>query len=119
MPYDVRQSVMDALNACREIQEYTMGHTLETYHQSSQRVAAVERKFEILGEAFKRIDAADPSFRNRFPEAGEIIGMRNRLIHGYDVVSDAVVWTAVEKRIPHLMDKLAEWLEEHSNGDAP
>ena len=75
MPYNVRQSVMDALDACQKIQEYTQGHTLETYCQNSQRVDAVERRFEILGEAFNRIDDAEKpvfahlyhlSFKNHF-----------------------------------------------------
>jgi len=112
MLYDVKQSVMDALDASRTILEYTTGHTLETYRQNSRDIAAVERKFEILGEAFKRIDAADPSFRAHFSEMGKIIGMRNRLIHGYDVVSDETVWATVQEKIPALMEKLAEWLDE-------
>ena len=42
---------------------------------------------------------------------GDIIGMRNRLIHGYDVVDDEVVWRTAEENIPPLMSKLAAWLE--------
>jgi len=113
MPYDVRQSVMDAMCACQDIQEYTAGHTLETYRKNSRDVAAVERKLEILGEAFKRIDDADPSFRSHFPETGEIIGMRNRLIHGYEVVSDLVVWATVKENVPALVTKLSAWLNEN------
>ena len=113
MPHDIRKSIWDALDACRSIQEYTTGHTLETYRQNSRDIAAVERKFEILGEAFNRVDAADPSFRTHLPEMGKIIGMRNRLIHGYDVVNDVVVWRTVKEDIPPLLTKLAKWLDEH------
>ena len=112
MPYDVRKSVWDAAEACRKIQEYTAEHTLETYRQNSRDIHAVERNLGILGEAFNRIDNADPSFRNRLPEMGEIIGMRNRLIHGYDVVNDVVVWRTVKENIPLLMAKLDAWLNE-------
>ena len=113
MPYDVKQSVMDAVEACQKIQEYTAGHTLESYRQNSLRVDAVERRFEILGEAFNRIITADPSFRDHFPEVGKIIGARNRIAHGYDTVDDEVVWTAAQDNVPALMDKLAAWLKEN------
>jgi len=111
MPHDVRKSVWDALDACRKIQEFTQGHTLETYQRNLRDRSAVERQFEILGEAFCRIDEADPSFRDEhLPEMGKIIGMRNRIIHGYDVVSDVVVWDAVTHNVPPLINKLTLWL---------
>jgi uncharacterized protein with HEPN domain len=64
--------------------------------------AAVERKFEIIGEACTRL-------RDQFPESFEkivygpqIIGFRNRLIHGYDNVDDSIVWDAVVQKLPDL-----------------
>ena len=111
MPHDVRKSVWDALNACQLIQEFTTGQTLETYQADTMRRCAVERQFEILGEAFNRIDDIDPSFRDRFSEMGDAIGMRNRISHGYDRVSDEVVWITAVKRVPSLMVKLELWLD--------
>ena len=113
MLYDVRQSVMDALDACCDIQEFTKEYTLESYQADRPRRLSVERLFEILGEAFKRIDVADPLFRNHLPEMGEVIGMRNRLVHGYDVVDDETVWATVKENVPALMAKLTEWLNEN------
>ena len=113
MPYEVKHSVMDAMRACQNIMDYTAGLTLEIYQGNSQLRHSVERACEILGEAFKRIEKVDPSFRERFPEMGDIIGMRNRLIHGYDVVDEEVVWRTAEENIPALADKLAAWLEEN------
>jgi len=49
--------------------------------------------------------------KSKVYEMGDIIGMRNRLIHGYDVVDDEVVWRTAEENIPPLMSKLAAWLE--------
>jgi len=79
------------------------------------RRCAVERQFEILGEAFCRIDDADPLFRDNLPEMGDVIGMRNRIIHGYDFVDDVIIWDAVKENIPNLMSKLEAWLA----GDRP
>ena len=113
MFHDVRKSVWDALNACRMIREFTQGHTLESHRLDRRNRLAIERLFEILGEAFSRIDKADPSFRKYLPEMGNVIGMRNRISHGYDYVDDATVWVAVEENIPALAAKLAAWLDEH------
>jgi uncharacterized protein with HEPN domain len=108
---DAEKSAMDALEACRTIEEFSAGHTLASYQSSRLLRSAVERQFEILGEALNRIDNADPSLRNCFPEMGAVIGMRNRIIHGYDCVDDAIVWDAVGKHVPSLTNKLKAWLE--------
>ena len=112
MPHDVKKSVWDAMKACRAIQEFSTGQTLETYQSDLMLRSAVERQFEILGEAFNRIDDVDPSFRDRFSEMGDSIGMRNRISHGYDRVSDEFVLIAAQKHIPRLMTKLETWLDE-------
>jgi uncharacterized protein with HEPN domain len=113
MKYDLRKSVWDAKEACWNIQMFTAGLTLDIYQKSNLIRSAVERQFEILGEAFNRIEDADPSFRGRFSEMGDAIGMRNRLAHGYDCVDDGVVWLAVKESIPLLLDKLTAWLEKN------
>ena len=113
MLHDIRKSVWDAMTACRTIQEFTAGQTLETYLADSMRRSAVERQFEILGEAFNRIDDVDPSFRGLFSEMGDAIGMRNRISHGYDRVDDEVVWITAGKPISCLADRLTAWLNDN------
>ena len=113
MVYDLKKSVWDAWNACKTIQEYAAGYTWETYQADRIRRNAIERQFEILGEAFKRIDDAEPSFRECFDDVGVAIGMRNRLIHGYDRVNDVMVWDVVTENIPNLTTRLAAWLQEN------
>jgi len=111
MLYDVKKSIWDAWNACRLIQEYTAGQTLESYRADFMRRCTIERQFEILGEALSRVDDADPSFRDRLPEIGDVIGMRNRIIHGYDRVFDKIIWNTAGDCVPALMAKLAAWLD--------
>jgi len=76
------------------------------------RRAAVERKFEILGEALNRAEENAPELTERVPEIRRIIGMRNRIIHGYDAVDDEIVWDAVQCKIPSLLDQLSALLGE-------
>jgi len=113
MLHDIKKSVWDAVEACQKIQAFTRGHTLETYQADCLYRSAVERQFEILGEALNRVDEADPSFRDYLPDMGKIIGMRNRIAHGYDYVQDEVVWLAATKRVSGLMTKLETWLDEN------
>jgi uncharacterized protein with HEPN domain len=60
------------------------------------RQAALERKFEILGEALNRAEQSDPELADHLPELRRIIGMRNRIIHGYDAVDEEILWDAVQ-----------------------
>ena len=113
MHYDVKKSVWDAADACKMIQEFAEGYTLETYLSDCRTRSAIERQFEILGEALNRVDDADPTFRDYLPEMGKIIGTRNRLAHGYDRIEDEIIWTAVEKYVPELQNKLTAWLEKN------
>ena len=100
----------DAIEACKAIQEFSSGLSLEDYLASLRDRSAIERQFEILGEAFKRIEEVDPSFRDRFAELGDAIGMRNRLAHGYDRVDDTTVWDTAKEFVPLLQAKLSAWL---------
>jgi len=99
--------LLDALGACRAICAFTDGRTFDQYKQDLLLRSAVERQFEILGEAFGRIDGLDATFREQLPEMAAIIGMRNRIIHGYDAVDDSIVWDAVHRHAP----RLTIWLE--------
>jgi uncharacterized protein with HEPN domain len=54
---------------------------------------AVEREFEIIGEALNQLNKIDQNL----PVSNKslIVGMRNRVIHGYDKVDDEIVWGAI------------------------
>jgi uncharacterized protein with HEPN domain len=85
-----------------DIQAFTANMNLAQCRQDAKCRAAVERKFEIIGEACSGL-------RDRFPESfaklaygPQIIGFRNRIIHGYDNVDDSIVWDAVTRKLPEL-----------------
>ena len=107
MQREISQSLLDALNACQAIREFTQGQTFDQYRENKLLRSGVERQFEIMGEAFNRIDVINATFRERLPEMGAVIGMRNRIIHGYDSVDDSIIWDAVQRHVP----RLTVWLE--------
>jgi len=74
--------------------------------------SAVERQFEVIGEALRQAVTLEPALARRFTDAKRIIAFRNRLIHGYASVSDALVWGVIEKNLPELSRQVEQMLEE-------
>ena len=102
MPPEVNKLLVDIQSALADIQEFTLGYDLLKYRQDAKCKAAVERKFEIVGEACGRIRDDFPSDFENIPHGHSIIGFRNRLIHGYDSVDDAIVWDLLQTKLPDL-----------------
>ncbi|MDP3084499.1 MAG: DUF86 domain-containing protein [Rubrivivax sp.] len=100
----------DALTAARRAVEYLGGATLQAYGASGLTRSAVERQLEILGEACRRALEERPELRRSMPETALAVALRNRLIHGYDGVDDAIVHDTVVKDLPTLIDALAREL---------
>ena len=69
---------------------------------------AVERNIEIIGEAMNRIIKIAPQFP--IDESRKIIDTRNRIIHGYDSVSEDVLWLIIINYLPILEKKVKELL---------
>ena len=116
MTDQTKKRLLDAFNACRAIRQFTAGKDFTAYTADSMLKAAVERKFEILGEALSRAEESDPGLAAKLPEIRRIVGMRNRIIHGYDSVDDEIVWDTVESKISPLFEDLSALLRE-DNGD--
>jgi uncharacterized protein with HEPN domain len=72
--------------------------------------AALERFIEIIGEAASRISAARQAAAPVIPWR-QIVGMRNRLIHGYGSVDRNVLWDVVHDDLPDLITNLSTELE--------
>ena len=75
---------------------------LEAYARDAKCRAAVERKFGVMGEACTRLRDRFPEVFEKMPDARQMISFRNRLIHGYDSVDDAIVWDILVRKLPAL-----------------
>lgn len=67
---------------------------------------AVERNIEIIGEAIRRILNIAPEIA--LSDSRKIVDTRNRIIHGYDSVSDDVIWLIVIRYLPTLSKEIKE-----------
>jgi uncharacterized protein with HEPN domain len=104
--------LQDIGDACALIRRVTHGQTLATYEQDAVIRSAIERNFEIIGEALNRIRRTDPATAARVPEHDDIIAFRNLLIHGYDVIDHARVWEVIQNDLPRLQEQVQKLLQE-------
>jgi len=80
---ETRKNLIDILQATEEIQDFVCGMDFKAYKNNSVTKRAVERDFEIIGEALNRIKYTDNELLEKISEHHRIIGFRNILIHGY------------------------------------
>lgn len=88
----------------------TSGKTFEQLVGDIVLRSAVERQFEIVGEALARLARVDESTAKLIPNLPRIIAFRNILVHGYAEIDHARVWLVIEKHLPRLRDTLTELL---------
>lgn len=91
------------IEACEEIIEFTKDMTAEAFYGDDKKACrAVERCFQILGEAAKHIPPEEAEKMNEVPWR-EIKGMRNIVVHEYDNIVDDVLWSTSRNDIPALL----------------
>jgi len=88
--------------AADRIERFCNGKTFAQYLADEMLRAAVERQFEIIGEALSRLAKDDPDVAAAIPDHGKIIAFRNILIHGYAAVDDKIVWGVIENHLAPL-----------------
>ncbi len=109
---ETRKNLIDILQAAEEIQDFVRGMDFKAYQNNHVTQRAVERDFEIIGEALNRIKNTNNELLEKISEHHRIIGFRNILIHGYDVVDEAIVWQAVTNHLPILVREIKEILSD-------
>ena len=72
--------------------------------------SAVERQFEIVGEALNQLAKLAPDLAEQIPDLPRIVASRNILIHGYAVVDNAIVWRVIQENLPGLLSVLERLL---------
>lgn len=86
------------------------GKTVEQFNADIVLHSAVERKFEIVGEALAQLARSDAELAVQIPQLREIVAFRNFLIHGYAVIDRNRVWEIVRDDLPNLRATLDELL---------
>lgn len=111
MVRDPRALLWDAVSSGEAIERFLARKTLEDYLADQILRSAVERQFEILGEALSQLDKQRPEILAQLPDARRSIAFRNVLIHGYAQVDDTIVWQAACTSLPRLLPVLRMLLD--------
>jgi uncharacterized protein with HEPN domain len=116
MNNQVRKLLFDVLESGRSIRDWCRRRAFAEYEADRQLRRAVEREFEIIGEALNRLQHTDPVTAARVNQLPRIVGFRNRIIHGYDTVDDATVWGIIDHHLPELIAQVEALLQEPDTG---
>lgn len=112
MPPDPRKYLWDAANGAELARSFAHGQTFGDYQTNAMLRAAVEREFEIIGEALNQLSKVAPDLAAMIPELPRIVAFRNILIHGYATVDDALVWQVLQEKLPELEQAVRRMLSE-------
>jgi len=112
MDIEIKAWLYDILNAINEIDGFFVdtAKDFSTYQSDIRTRRAVERNIEIIGEAMNRILQKDDSIE--LSNSRKIVDTRNRIIHGYDSVSDNIIWSIVISHLPVLKSEVEMMLGE-------
>lgn len=110
MPHKPQKLIIDIRNACEEIMVFTDGKGIEEFKSDRLLQLALERQFEIIGEALARLDRIDhDNLANTIPEYSKIISFRNIIAHGYDIIDQDTLWDFAKERIPELLEQVRSY----------
>lgn len=106
-----RQYIQDILEAMEAAEEFVEGVSRDELEEDLQREFALQRAFEVIGEATKQLD---PSLREEYPDVpwDDMAGMRDVIIHKYFAVELEVVWDTIHNRFPEIRPPLRRILDE-------
>ena len=109
MSRDARLLLQDMVEACEDVGQIAAGVDFEAFSGSVEKVAAIERKIFVIGEAAARLPEAMRDENGGIPWR-LIIGMRNILGHAYWQVDRKVLWDAATRSVPTLLGELRAML---------
>ena len=112
MDHDPRAYLWNARESADAIAEFVRGLTFDGYVANVMLRSAVERQFEIIGEALRKLEKAAPDLAERLPERSQAIAFRNILIHGYDSIDHFIVWRTIHESLPAPRARLAYLLDQ-------
>jgi uncharacterized protein with HEPN domain len=91
---DIEQAITEINSFIPEIKNF------KEFQKDLKTRRAVERNIEIIGEAMSRILKVVPTIQ--ISHTRKIVDTRNRIIHGYDSVSEDILWGIVVRNLPDL-----------------
>jgi len=91
---DIKKTIIEIYNFLPEEKDFLV------FQKDLKTRKAVEQNLEIIGEALNSVLRVNSDIN--ITNARWIVNTRNRIIHGYDTVSEDIIWAIVMKELPKL-----------------
>lgn len=105
MSIEIKKYLFDIFESIKSIESYLDNkRDFSIYSSDKMLRRAIEREFEIIGEAMSRIERINPTID--ISSKKQIISMRNRVIHGYDKIDDEIIWGIIVRHLPVLRKEI-------------
>lgn len=111
MPPKTLKLLEDIRDAAEFVMQVTRSQTESALEQDRLLRQAVERNFEIIGEALNQLTRVDEDTARKITDYEKIVAFRNVLIHGYGLIDAALVWRVVQENLPLLHKQVADLLQ--------
>ena len=109
MQTETAKRLRDVLAAAEELRDIAHASTRKTERVDQ---LAIERLLVTVGEALNHAIQADPSVAVSVPDARLIIGLRNRIVHGYDTIRSEIIWDVARNHIDILITQVMTLLSD-------
>ncbi len=112
MTRDPESFLFDIHDSARFLLEFTQNENFGRYQKDRAFRRAIEREFQIIGEAMFQLTKIDSELTAKISESERIIGFRHVLVHGYFDLKADVVWSILKNKLPSLIKEVAALLTE-------
>jgi uncharacterized protein with HEPN domain len=104
--FDIKYSV-------EKILKYSKNLSFDEFINDEKTIDAIERNFEIIGEAVKSLS---PKTKNKYPYVPfkQIAGMRDKLIHDYFGVDYEIIYTTINNKLPEFKSQIENIINEYA-----
>ena len=111
MPHEAKVLLSDILFAANKIKDFLEGCTEQDLHNDEKLCLSIERLFEILGEALKRLHKINEDISKQISDYRHIIDFRNILAHGYDIIEISIIWNIATTKLDTLIEEVSGLLD--------
>jgi len=110
MIVEIKRYLFDIQESIESIEKYLGDkRDFKVYLDDKMLRRAIEREFEIIGEAMTHIEKLDSKLNITGKRL--IINMRNRVIHGYDEIDNEIIWGTIVRHLPTLKNEINNLLK--------
>lgn len=111
---DTALFILDILDSLEKIKDYTLGITFDDFAHNNEKIDAVVRNLEIIGEAARNISI---DIKNKYPDIPweKMVTMRNKVLHEYFGVDEEILWQTINKDLPLLKEQIKAFSQKNKS----